>query len=98
MDVEGDKVILRGYVGSWSEKEDAERVAWSAPGVSAVENHLIVVQSTPTWMRVVCLLLVVALLVVTLMWPALAYLNTRQQQSPNGPPRIWIQAPETEQP
>lgn len=38
----GDKVILRGNVRSWTERKEAERVAWSAPGVSVVENHITV--------------------------------------------------------
>jgi osmotically-inducible protein OsmY len=38
--VEGDRVILDGCVDVWSERELAERVAWSAPGVGAVENRL----------------------------------------------------------
>jgi osmotically-inducible protein OsmY len=38
----GHKVILRGNVRSYFEREEAERVAWSAPGVSHVENHLLV--------------------------------------------------------
>lgn len=37
---DGDKVILRGAVRSWPERRDAERAAWSAPGVSAVENDI----------------------------------------------------------
>ena len=37
------KVILKGTVKSWSQKEEASRVAWSAPGVQKVENDLAVV-------------------------------------------------------
>ena len=36
------KVILRGSVHSWNEREQAEQAAWSAPGVSKVENNVIV--------------------------------------------------------
>jgi osmotically-inducible protein OsmY len=32
------KVTLRGDVHSWSERQEAERTAWSAPGVTQVEN------------------------------------------------------------
>ena len=37
---EGDKVILIGTVRSWSEKNAAERAAWSAQGVNEVKSHL----------------------------------------------------------
>jgi osmotically-inducible protein OsmY len=40
VEVQGDKVILRGTIRSWAERQEAERIAWSAPGVRAVENHI----------------------------------------------------------
>jgi osmotically-inducible protein OsmY len=42
VDVLGEKVILRGNVRSWAERTEAERAAWSAPGVTVVEDKLIV--------------------------------------------------------
>jgi|SRR5271157_1430612 len=39
---EGSKVILNGTVHSWMEKQEAASAAWSAPGVSDVENNLVV--------------------------------------------------------
>ena len=37
-----NKVVLRGNVRSWQAKEQAEQAAWSAPGVSSVENKVVV--------------------------------------------------------
>jgi osmotically-inducible protein OsmY len=42
IEVQGSKVILKGTVRSWAERQEAERVAWSAPGVTQVENRITV--------------------------------------------------------
>lgn len=36
------RVILRGKVRSWAERGDAELAAWAAPGVTAVDDELLV--------------------------------------------------------
>ncbi len=40
---EDGKVILSGNVHSWAEREEAERAAWAAPGVTYVDDRLTVV-------------------------------------------------------
>jgi len=40
--VEGSMVKLYGSVRSWAEREEAERAAWSAPGITMIENQIIV--------------------------------------------------------
>jgi len=40
LETSGSRVILRGTVRSWTEKEEAERIAWSSPGVLVVDNQI----------------------------------------------------------
>jgi osmotically-inducible protein OsmY len=40
VDAEGSTVTLRGTVHSFAEKEEAERAAWQAPGVTWVKNEI----------------------------------------------------------
>jgi osmotically-inducible protein OsmY len=42
VEAKGSEVILKGTVRSWIEREEAERVAWSAPGVTHVEDRIVV--------------------------------------------------------
>src|SRR3984893_15808141 len=41
-ETKGSEVVLKGTVRSWIEREEAERVAWSAPGVTKVEDRIVV--------------------------------------------------------
>jgi osmotically-inducible protein OsmY len=45
VDVAGDAVTLTGTVGSWLQREAAERGAASAPGIRRVQNRIVVVPS-----------------------------------------------------
>lgn len=38
--VSGGKVTLAGRVNAWTEREAAERAAWSVPGVTAVDDEI----------------------------------------------------------
>jgi osmotically-inducible protein OsmY len=40
VEVQGSKIILKGIVRSWAERLEAERAAWSAPGITEVENRI----------------------------------------------------------
>jgi osmotically-inducible protein OsmY len=40
VETSANKVLLRGTVRNYFEREEAERVAWAAPGVYSVENQL----------------------------------------------------------
>jgi osmotically-inducible protein OsmY len=42
VEAEGGRVILSGFVRSWTEKDEVEKAAWTAPGVSSVDDRLAV--------------------------------------------------------
>jgi osmotically-inducible protein OsmY len=42
VEANGSEVILKGSVRSWAERQEAERAAWAAPGVTKVEDRLVV--------------------------------------------------------
>jgi osmotically-inducible protein OsmY len=42
VETNGSEVILKGKVRSWVEREEAERAAWAAPGVTKVVDEIVV--------------------------------------------------------
>jgi osmotically-inducible protein OsmY len=42
VETNGSEVILKGVVRSWAERDEAVRVAWSAPGVTKVDDRIVV--------------------------------------------------------
>jgi osmotically-inducible protein OsmY len=40
VEVQGSKAILKGKVRSWAEKQEAERTAWLAPGITSVDSQI----------------------------------------------------------
>jgi osmotically-inducible protein OsmY len=40
VNVSDAQVTLKGFVHSWREKDDADRAAWAAPGITKVDNQL----------------------------------------------------------
>jgi osmotically-inducible protein OsmY len=42
VEANGTEVILKGTLQSWAKRQEAERVAWMAPGVSKVDNRIVI--------------------------------------------------------
>jgi osmotically-inducible protein OsmY len=42
VETNGSVVTLKGTVRSWIEREEAERAAWAAPGVTSVVDQIVV--------------------------------------------------------
>jgi osmotically-inducible protein OsmY len=42
IEVDGGDVRLKGVVQSWAERDEAERVAWTIPGITNVDNQITV--------------------------------------------------------
>jgi osmotically-inducible protein OsmY/uncharacterized protein (DUF2267 family) len=48
IDEQDGRVVLRGTARSWSERSEAERIAWTVPGVSVVDNHIAIGSEAPS--------------------------------------------------
>jgi len=42
VETHGGEVILKGKVRSWFERQEAERAAWAAPGVTRVDDRIVI--------------------------------------------------------
>jgi osmotically-inducible protein OsmY len=42
VDVHDGRIVLHGSVRSWAERDEAQKAAWAAPGVTLVENQITV--------------------------------------------------------
>lgn len=42
VEIRDNKAILTGKVRSWAEKNDAENATWKAPGITSIENKLLI--------------------------------------------------------
>jgi osmotically-inducible protein OsmY len=43
VETRGSKILLSGSVRNWAERAEAQWTAWAAPGVSEVENNIIII-------------------------------------------------------
>jgi osmotically-inducible protein OsmY/uncharacterized protein (DUF2267 family) len=49
IDEQDGRIVLRGTARSWSERSEAERIAWTVPGVSLVDNRIAIGSEAPPW-------------------------------------------------
>ena len=42
VDTAGNKVTLKGNVNSWNERQVVEQAVWSSPGVTSVQDDLLI--------------------------------------------------------